>query len=43
MREYFIPDFSNWSDDDKYNEALQRLIKVLKSDIPIDKKGGPKA
>ena len=27
VREYFIPDFSNWKEHDAYNEAFQRLIK----------------
>ncbi len=31
IREYFIPDFSNWKDHDSYQEALKRLITDLKS------------
>jgi hypothetical protein len=31
MREYFIPDFSNWKDHDSYQKALQRLVKDLKA------------
>jgi uncharacterized protein YjbI with pentapeptide repeats len=34
IREYFIPDFSNWKNHDSYQEAFQRLISDLKaSDI----------
>jgi uncharacterized protein YjbI with pentapeptide repeats len=32
IREYFIPDFSNWKDHDSYQKAFQRLVKDLKSD-----------
>ena len=31
IREYFIPDFSNWKDHDSYQEAFQRLIGDLKA------------
>jgi uncharacterized protein YjbI with pentapeptide repeats len=31
IREYFIPDFSNWKNHDSYQEAFQRLISDLKS------------
>jgi uncharacterized protein YjbI with pentapeptide repeats len=31
IREYFIPDFSNWRDYDSYQEAFQRLIGNLKA------------
>jgi uncharacterized protein YjbI with pentapeptide repeats len=31
IREYFIPDFSNWKDHDSYREAFQRLISDLKA------------
>ena len=31
VREYFIPDFSNWKDHDSYQAALVRLISDLKS------------
>jgi TIR domain/Pentapeptide repeats (8 copies) len=31
IREYFIPDFSNWEDHDFYQEAFRRLIADLKS------------
>jgi len=32
IREYFIPDFSNWKDHDSYQQAFQRLVKDLKAD-----------
>ena len=31
IREYFIPDFSNWKNHDSYEEAFQRLISDLKA------------
>ena len=31
IREYFIPDFSNWKEHDSYQEAFQRLMKDLKA------------
>jgi hypothetical protein len=31
IREYFIPDFSNWEDRDSYQTAFQRLVKDLKA------------
>jgi len=33
IREFFIPDFSNWKDHDAYRTAFQRLLRDLKSDI----------
>ena len=32
IREYFIPDFSNWKDHDSYQKAFQRLVKDLKAE-----------
>jgi hypothetical protein len=29
IREYFIPDFSNWKDHDSYKAAFDRLIRDL--------------
>jgi hypothetical protein len=29
---YFIPDFSNWKDNDSYQQAFQRLLKDLKAE-----------
>ncbi len=31
IREYFIPDFSNWKDHDSYRTAFERLVKDLKA------------
>jgi hypothetical protein len=31
IREYFIPDFSNWKSHDSYLEAFERLLKDLKA------------
>jgi hypothetical protein len=31
IREYFIPDFSNWKDHDSYKTAFERLVKDLKA------------
>jgi uncharacterized protein YjbI with pentapeptide repeats len=32
VREYFIPDFSNWKDHDAYQKAFARLLRDLKAD-----------
>lgn len=32
IREYFIPDFSNWKDHDSYQKAFERLLRDLKAD-----------
>jgi len=32
IREYFIPDFSNWKHHDSYKEAFQRLLRDLKAE-----------
>jgi hypothetical protein len=31
LREYFIPDFSNWKDHDAFEEAFERLLRDLKA------------
>ncbi len=31
IRQYFIPDFSNWKDHDSYQAAFQRLVGDLKA------------
>jgi hypothetical protein len=31
LREYFIPDFSNWKDHDSFEEAFERLLKDLRA------------
>ncbi len=32
VREYFIPDFSNWKDHDSYQKAFTRLVSDLKAE-----------
>jgi len=32
VREYFIPDFSNWKEHDSYQKVFQRLLKDLKAE-----------
>ena len=32
IREYFIPDFSNWRDESAFNIAFQRLLRDLRAD-----------
>ena len=32
IREYFIPDFSNWKDHNSYQTAFERLLRDLKAD-----------
>jgi hypothetical protein len=32
IREYFIPDFSNWKDHDSYQQAFRQLVKDLKAE-----------
>ena len=32
IREYFIPDFSNWKDHDSYQAAFHRLLRDLKAE-----------
>jgi len=29
IREYLIPDFSNWKDDGAYHSALERMLRDL--------------
>jgi uncharacterized protein YjbI with pentapeptide repeats len=31
IREYFLPDFSNWKDHDSYTKAFERLVRDLKA------------
>jgi hypothetical protein len=35
IREYFIPDFSNWEDQDLYQQAFQRLLRDLRADYDV--------
>ena len=32
VREYFVPDFSNWKDHDAYQGAFDRLLRDLKAE-----------
>jgi hypothetical protein len=32
LREYFIPDFSNWKDHNGYQKAFSRLLRDLKAE-----------
>jgi len=32
IREYFIPDFSNWKDHDSYQQGFEKLLRDLKSE-----------
>ena len=34
IREYYIPDFSNWNDHDSYAAAFQRLLRDLRAEGP---------
>lgn len=34
VREYFIPDFSNWKEPSAFDKAFQRLLRDLKAAIP---------
>jgi hypothetical protein len=36
IREYFIPDFSQWKHHDSYQAAFDRLLKDLRSEAPKD-------
>ncbi len=38
IREYFIPDFSNWKDHDAFDTAFARLLKDLKAEESIGSK-----
>jgi len=35
IREYFIPDFSNWKDREAYRTAFQRLLRDLKPNTTL--------
>ena len=32
LREYFIPDFSNWKEHDAFEAAFDRLLRDLKAE-----------
>jgi hypothetical protein len=34
IREYFIPDFTNWKDHDAFETAFARLLRDLKAEKP---------
>jgi hypothetical protein len=36
VREYYVPDFSNWKDHDEYSRVFERLVQDLKAQ-PDDK------
>ena len=36
IREYFVPDFSNWKDHDSYTAAFERLVRDLKAGPAAD-------
>ena len=36
IREYFIPDFTNWKDHDSYQQAFDRLLRDLKTQPAAD-------
>lgn len=38
IREYFIPDFSNWKNHDSYQKGLGRLLRDLKAETPAASK-----
>ena len=37
IREYFIPDFSNWKDHDSYKAAFERLLRDLRAEAKAHK------
>jgi len=39
IREYFIPDFSNWKEHDLYQKEFDRLLRDLRSDAARDQAG----
>ncbi|HEY9141905.1 MAG TPA: toll/interleukin-1 receptor domain-containing protein [Bryobacteraceae bacterium] len=41
IREYFIPDFSNWKDHGSYAKAFERLLRDLKAGHAADAKVDP--
>jgi hypothetical protein len=32
VREYFIPDFSNWKEHDAFEKAFERLLRDLRAE-----------
>jgi TIR domain len=41
IREYFIPDFSNWRDESVYRREVDRLIEALMIDVSADANQSP--
>jgi hypothetical protein len=39
IREYFIPDFSNWKNDDSYRKGFERLLLGLKAGAQANANG----
>lgn len=39
LREYFIPDFSNWKDHDAFEVSFARLLEDLRAEEPAKLKG----
>jgi uncharacterized protein YjbI with pentapeptide repeats len=35
IREYYIPDFSNWKDNDSYQKAFDRLLQDFRAETPV--------
>lgn len=35
IREYYIPDFSNWKDHDSYEREFEKLLRDLKSEAKL--------
>jgi hypothetical protein len=33
IRECFVPDFSNWKEDDSYTKVFERLVQDLKAPL----------
>ena len=42
VREYFIPDFSNWKDHDAFESAFSRLQKDMKEETRLRSKKSKK-
>jgi hypothetical protein len=40
IREYFIPDFSNWKDPDSFEKADERLLRDLRAEESTGQKPG---
>jgi hypothetical protein len=38
IREYYLPDFSQWKDHDRYKQAFDRLLRDLKAEAERESK-----